>query len=92
MNKKCVLPLQGFPSPRKLSRLMAIYAIKHGEESNDRLQQRFKKQVQKSGLMKLLRDRRNYKRPLTKRLQRIRALKREEYRATNKKKQFYSNM
>jgi ribosomal protein S21 len=71
---------------------MAIHAHKHGDESSDRLQQRFKKQVQKSGLMKLLRERAHYKKPLTRRLQRIRALKREQYRAENKKKQFYSNM
>jgi ribosomal protein S21 len=71
---------------------MAIYAIKKGDESSDRLQQRFKKQVQKTGLMKLLRERSSYKHPLTRRLQRIRALKREGYRAQNRKKQFYSNM
>ncbi len=71
---------------------MAIHAHKKDDESNDRLQQRFKKQVQKTGLMKLLRERRVYKRPLTKRLQRIRALKREQYRSANRKKQFYSNM
>jgi ribosomal protein S21 len=71
---------------------MAIYAIKKGEESSDRLQQRFKKQVQKTGLLKKLRERSRYKRPLTRRLQRIRALKREEYRQQNRKTQFYSNM
>jgi ribosomal protein S21 len=71
---------------------MAIYAIKHGDESTDRLQQRFKKQVQKSNLVKMLRDRKNHKRPKTRRLQRIRALKREDYRSQNRKKQFYSNM
>lgn len=71
---------------------MAIYAIKHGDESGDRLQQRFKKQVQKSNLIKVLRDRRTHKRPKTRRLQRIRALKREGYRQDNRKKQFYSNM
>jgi len=71
---------------------MAIYAIKKGEESSERLQQRFKKQVQKSGLLKLLRERSNYKKPLTRRLQRIRALKREGYRNQNRKTQFYSNM
>ncbi len=71
---------------------MAIYAIKKGEETNDRLQQRFKKQVQKSGLLKLLRERGSFKKPLTRRLQRLRALKREFYRGQNKKKQFYSNM
>lgn len=71
---------------------MAIYAIKHGDESGDRLQQRFKKQVQKSGLLKLLRERSHYKKSLTRRLQRIRALKREQFRTENRKKQFYSNM
>ncbi|TSC58542.1 MAG: hypothetical protein Greene041619_552 [Candidatus Peregrinibacteria bacterium Greene0416_19] len=71
---------------------MAIHAHKKGEESNDRLQQRFKKQVQKTGILKLLRERSSYKHPLTRRLQRMRALKREKYRAENKKKQFYSNM
>ena len=71
---------------------MAIYAIRKGDESADRLQQRFKKQVQKTNLLKVLRERRNYKKPLTRRLQRIRALKREQYREDNRKKQFYSNM
>lgn len=71
---------------------MAIYAVKHGDESSDRLQQRFKKQVQKAGLMKLMRERSHYKKPLTRRLQRLRALKREQYRQDNRKKQFYSNM
>ena len=71
---------------------MAIHAHKHGDESSDRLQQRFKKQVQKAGVVRLLRERSTYKKPLTRRLQRIRALKREGYRSQNRKKQFYSNM
>lgn len=71
---------------------MAIYAIKKGEETNDRLQQRFKKQVQKSGILKLMRERSTFRRKRTRRLQRLRALKREEFRAQNRKKQFYSNM
>ncbi len=71
---------------------MAVYAIKHGDESGDRLQQRFKKQFQKTGLARLLRDRSTRKKPLTRRLQRIRALKREQFRLENRKKQFYSNM
>ena len=71
---------------------MAIHAHKKGDESNDRLQQRFKKQFQKSGIQKLLRGRKNFTRKLTRRLSRLRALKREGYRAVNKKKQFYSNM
>ena len=74
---------------------MAIYAIKKGEETNDRLQQRFKKQVQKTNLIKVLRDRKRHKKKDPKknrRLGRLRALKRESYREANKKKQFYSNM
>ncbi len=71
---------------------MAIYAIKHGDESSDRLQQRFKKQVQKTGILKMLRERAIHKRKPTARLRRKRALKREEYRQQNRKKQFYSNM
>lgn len=71
---------------------MAIYAIKKGEETNDRLQQRFKKQVQKTGLMKLMRERNVFKKKLTRRKRRLRALKREEFREDNRKKQFYSNM
>jgi hypothetical protein len=71
---------------------MAIHAHKHGEESNDRLQQRFKQQVQKSGLIKMLRARNVLQRTPSKRLQRLRALKREAYRAENRKKKFYSNM
>ena len=71
---------------------MAIYAIKDGDETNDRLFQRFKKQVQKSGLLKLLRERNVHKRTPNKRAQRIRALVREGFRTERKKKQFYSNM
>ena len=71
---------------------MAIYAIRKGEESNDRLQQRFKQQVQKSGLIKLKRERRVLVHKPNRRLQRIVALKREAFRTQNKKKKFYSNM
>ena len=71
---------------------MAIHAHKRGEESNDRLQQRFKQQVQKSGLIKMLRERNVFVRNPNRRKVRARALKREEYRAQNRKKKFYSNM
>jgi len=71
---------------------MAIHAHKHGDESNDRLQQRFKQQVQKSGLIKLLRERKVFKRKPNKRLQRKKALMRESFRVDNRKKKFYSNM
>ena len=71
---------------------MAIHAHKRGDESNDSLLQRFKKQTQKSGLVKTLRMRAVHKKKPSKRLMRIRALKREQFRAEKKKTQFYSNM
>ncbi len=71
---------------------MAIHAHKHGDESNDSLMQRFKKQVQKSGIIKVLRERSVRRKKPTRRLMRMRALKREEYRVEKKKTQFYSNM
>ena len=71
---------------------MSVHAHKHGDESNDRLQQRFKSQVQKTGILRLLRERSRRRRPVSKRMFRIRALKREEFRAINRKKKFYSNM
>lgn len=71
---------------------MAIYAVRRPEESNDRLQQRFKQQVQKTGLVKLIRTRNIHQRKRSRRLERLRALKREEYRQTNRKKKFYSHM
>jgi len=71
---------------------MAVYAIKKGDESNERLQSRFKKQWQETRQQRIQRDRKYHKPKLTKRLQRQRALKREEHRAENTKNQFYSNM
>lgn len=71
---------------------MAIYAIKRANESNDAVQQRFKKQVQRSELLKGLRARARFLKKPTKRLLRLRALKRELHRAQNRKQQFYSNM
>lgn len=75
-----------------LPQLMAIYAVKRGDESADRLQQRFKNQVQKSRLVKTLRERKYFKKKLTLRGRRGRALMREMHRVENRKKQFYSNM
>ena len=71
---------------------MAIHAHRKGDESNDSLLQRWKKQVQKTGLMKTLRTRSVRVKKPSKRMVRESALKREEYRAKNKKNQFYSNM
>lgn len=71
---------------------MAIYAVKKGSESNERLLNRFKKQMQGTRLVKLLRDHMRFKGKITKREIRLRALKREEFRAANKKAKFYSNV
>ena len=71
---------------------MAIHARKHTDESNDRLQQRFKQQFQRSGVLKLTRERNVRTRKPSRRLMRLRALKREQFRAVNRKKKFYSNM
>lgn len=71
---------------------MAVFAIRKGEESNERLQSRFKKQFQETRLLPVLRERKTSKRRVTKRMQRIKAMKREEFRALRKKNQYYSNM
>jgi len=71
---------------------MSVHAHRKGKESNDSLFHRWKKQVQQTGNMKLLRERSHFKKKPNQRLQRQRALKREENRESNKKKQFYSNM
>jgi hypothetical protein len=71
---------------------MAIYAVRRPDESNDRLQQRFKQQVQKTGLVKKTRIRAVKQRKLSTRLGRLRALKREQYRSQNRKNKFYSHM
>jgi ribosomal protein S21 len=71
---------------------MAIHAHKRGEESNDRLQQRFKQQVQKSGLIQLLRKRNVRTKKPSQRKVRLKALMRERFRMENRKKKFYSNM
>ena len=81
------LSLLPYPAPA-----MTIHAHRSGDESNDRLQQRFKGQVQRTGLMKLLREHARFKRTPNKRLVRLRALKREAYRTGNRKQKFYSNM
>lgn len=71
---------------------MAVHAHRKGEESNDSLFQRWKKQVQHTGVLRTLRERSVFRRKPTRRIVRMRALKREEFRAHNRQKQFYSNM
>ncbi|MCK5015933.1 MAG: hypothetical protein KAS32_02585 [Candidatus Peribacteraceae bacterium] len=80
------------PAVPNLLRTMALHAHKRGEESNDSLQQRFKRQMQRTGILKMLRERSTHKKKDNKRLVRGKALKREEYRVKNRRKQFYSNM
>lgn len=84
--------MQARDDSRTVPPLMAIFAKKHGEESNDRLQQRFKQQVQKSGLIKLKRERRVLVKKPNRRKVRLSALVREMHRSANQKKKFYSNM
>jgi len=71
---------------------MTVHAHRNENESNDGLQQRFKKQVQRTGVLKMLRKKSVHRRSDSKRMTRQKALKREEYREQNRKKQFYSNM
>jgi len=71
---------------------MAIHAVKKGDETNEKLSQRFKKYVQKAGILQRTRERRYLNPPRTRREQRLRALHRERLRAEKRKTQFYSNM
>lgn len=70
---------------------MAIYAVRKGSESNERLMNRFKKQVQETRIVKALRDGMRFRKKPTRRLMRIRALVREKNRRNNAKAKFYSN-
>ncbi len=71
---------------------MAVYAVKRGSESNDRLMNRFKKQVQEARFMKSLREVMRFKKKPTRRLARLKALRREDNRSKTRKAKFYSNM
>jgi hypothetical protein len=71
---------------------MAIYAVKKGSESNERLMNRFKKQVQGARFMKAMREKMRFKKDPKKREVRLRALKRETHRKKNRTAKFYSNM
>jgi ribosomal protein S21 len=78
--------------PSRTFLLVAIYAVRRGSESNDRLMNRFKKQVQSARFMKNLRELSRYRKKPTRRMTRLKALKREAFRQKNKKQKFYSNM
>jgi len=58
-----------------------IYAVLKKNENNEKLMRRFKKQVQKSGLIKEVRNERYHKKSKTKVRVRAEAIKRSEYRA-----------
>ncbi|MFA5842481.1 MAG: hypothetical protein WC882_02315 [Candidatus Gracilibacteria bacterium] len=66
-----------------------ISVWKNTKESFDRFLSRFDHAVQRSRVVRVLRERRYRKKPLTRRLQRQAALKREFYRAKREKMKFY---
>ena len=58
-----------------------IYAVAKKNENNEKLMRRFKKQVQRTGMVKKVRDARYHGKDKTKGRVRAEAIKREEYRA-----------
>lgn len=67
---------------------MAVRVRKNDKESVDRVVSRFNKKVQSSRVLLNKRKSRYFSKPLTKRLQRKKAVKREEYRALREKNKF----
>lgn len=67
---------------------MAIRVEKNDKESVDRVISRFNKKVQASRILLQKRTGRYFQKPLTKRLQRKKAVKREEYRELKDKNRF----
>lgn len=67
---------------------MTIRVRKNDKESVDRVISRFNKKVQSSRILLSKRRNRYFSKPLTKRLQRQKAVKREEYRALREKQKF----
>lgn len=67
---------------------MAVRVRKNDKESVDRVISRFNKKVQSSRVLLNKRKARYFAKPLTKRLQRKKAVKREEYRALREKNKF----
>ncbi len=70
---------------------MRVVVFKNDKESNERLITRFNKKVQGSRKIVLVRNERYYEKPLTKRLERTKAIMRENYRAKREKNKFYGN-
>lgn len=67
---------------------MVIRVRKNDKESVDRVISRFNKKVQSSRILLNKRRNRYYAKPLTKRKQRKKAIKREEYRKLREKTKF----
>ena len=67
---------------------MTVRVVKNEKESVDRVISRFNKKVQGSRILLQKRTRRYRQKPLTKRLVRQKAVKREEYRALREKNRF----
>lgn len=68
---------------------MPIYAIRKANESQDRLINRFKRQVQQSRLLAKVKSARFQGRKKTKRQVKTAAIMREFYRTQRRKKAFY---
>lgn len=71
---------------------MATWAVKRddGNETNERLIKRWKRQTNGSRIMPVVRNGRYQKKKLTKRLIRQAAIKADQYRDENKRKAFYA--
>lgn len=71
---------------------MAVWAVKRddGNETNERLIKRWKRQVNGARVMNSIRSKRYQKQAPTKRLVREAAIKRSEYQDENKKNAFYA--
>lgn len=67
---------------------MAIYAVRRENETVEKLIHRFKKQVQGTRLVQVIRAGKHWTKKATKRLVRVSALKRAEYRAKRRIEQF----
>lgn len=67
---------------------MSIRVRKNDKESVDRVISRFNKKVQSSRILLNKRRSRYFAKPLTKRLQRQKAVKREEYRELRDRQKF----
>ena len=68
---------------------MPVTVVKNDKESVDRVIARFNKKVQASRLLLILRERRYFKKPPTKRLIRKKALKRTYYRTLRERNKFH---